>query len=344
LRELLWRCAVVGGTRVTSDDERGALQRAFDSYVAACAGQERGLESKLETHHVITSSRPSDAHTSGESLPTIAACLWVDETIVVQRRVDLVWIAPDDTITQTRFQGATIGWIEAQGDRCVALTDTGLAVYEFARGRWLHSVPADVPRWIFHEALERSYLQDVRGRAHVLLDVVDTPVICAASPDARLLWTEDRAHTGGVFDTETGELVGAPPPPSSRWASDVPILERDGTLRAPSGTSTEHRATREFQSAARAPFELTDERPLETPGSALVLTAASRFWFVRAGVLINPYSARKITIGWAHALVAFDRAGERLAVVDDDRVIVLELASLRVLRTIRLPTPVHAVH
>ncbi|MCB9753113.1 MAG: hypothetical protein H6713_24420 [Myxococcales bacterium] len=336
MRELMWRASALDDADADAPPDADAiasLQRALERYLHA-------LRPRLFDPPHRAAARPPPPlevpgpwpEDVGDELGSILACVWARDRIVVQRRRELVWIYPDGEAEQLRFEGAVIGWIDPRLGVCVAATGDGLGVYDLGEDRWLDRFPDRAPRWLFWEDSGRAYLRDGHGRVHPLLEVEGEAAVLETTPDARRLWVEDDAGAGGIFDTETGALVGAPPRPTEWLIDQVPMLTSSGALLRPPTFAADESA----DVADRWDAAIESLHTAREPASALVVTPRDRCWFLRAGVLLRgdrPHAQ----IGWPYQAAAFDREGERLALVDDARVIIVDPESITIERRVALP-------
>ncbi len=350
LRELIWSARAIESRGATEDVELDAdaiaqLQRALEACCEALASRAAPTTTSAIARRGRAEEPPLLERPDGWSredrgagpdheLPPILACVWARDRVVVQRRHELVWIYPDGETEQLRFEGAVIGWIDPRAGLCVAATRAGLGIYDLGEGRWLDQFPAHAPRWLFWEGTGGAYLRDERGRTRPLLELTRDAAVIETTPDASLLWVEDLDRAGGVYDTRDGALVGAPPS-AVDWLDEAHAMLRPSgaLLRAPTFADDEPERVAERWDEAIAALDLAPR-----PASALVLRADATLWFLREGVLFKG-SCAQYQLGWPSLAAAFDRAGERLALVDADQVLIVDPEAASIERRVTLPPP-----
>ncbi len=208
--------------------------------------------------------------------------------------------------------------------------DADAVLVELSDGRWFRlddevsPVDAPIDDWCFLEALERSLLQNQDG-IHLLMEVLDYPVVSEPSQDRRWLWATDKHGNGAIYDTRDG-LVAA----SAPFLPDEPtrILHRDGTLtHVPTIDAIDAIEDEEAAEQADAEREEMLEAlyaSLPEQASALSVVHQSDAPARIEGLYRGVFSTG-LMIAFAYDAAAFNAQGDRIALVDANTLLVVRL-------------------
>ena len=169
-------------------------------------------------------------------------------------------------------------------------------------------------------------LQDTEQRIHLLMEVLDYPVVSVPTPDRRFFWVMDKHGSGGIYDLKTGRLAASCPKERS-WT--LRFLARDGTLRTVPEEDVEE-AQYDLQDRCA---ELSEVYAVLSQPAAIGTVSGEngKPSFVTCREGITPAG---VQIDFPFSASAFDASAERLAVVDLNGVVILRVADDAVLATL----------
>lgn len=197
------------------------------------------------------------------------------------------------------------------------------------------SLPPPRDDWAFAEALERSLLFGPEG-LHLLIEVLDYPVIQAPSPRRDHIWVMDKHGNGAIFDTRTALVIASPPPVDDRDPSR--ILMRDGTIEE---LASEEALEALDDEAHEAALIANEERLNELYDQLDARSRDHDYALGQPGALgwngdafLGFFEGRTpagTQVGFPFYASAYDERAERLALVDAEGIVVLSASDDRVL-------------
>jgi len=325
-----------------AEERRADLQAAVDHYVAVARDDDDGNVDSVPS----PTRRPlgeATGHREGDEDP------------------EMEWpgFDPDGPPVpiELRFEGERVLMRWSTGDwQAYALGDAPAEPIT-AEPITAEPITAEPPRpqphaWSFTERSERSWLSTADGREHLLVEVLDYPVVVAPSPDGTLLWVTDKHGNGGVFQTDRGTLV-ASAPAGTEPDDDQPMrwIHADGSVVAleaitdaldDTGIDAQYEAResaeQEVETRLQA-FEAAHEHRPAQPAALGVVAAASPEGHVRLVPLHEGWTPSGGRLAFPYWAAAFDEKARRYALATDEALLVFRVEDDARVASIPLRSP-----